>query len=442
MAKDPAVRPPDAAAFLAELEYVAARAYGKEWEERGRRALALLLIGAGIAGGEAGTATADTFLTRHRVPVIAVTAAVVVAATAVGTAIAVSGNPSPPHHGGNTIEVTTSASTKVASLQLSASALVAPTSQTIGCGANTPSFAFTGTITANQATTVVYHWALSDGTSSAARTLTFTQSGTQAVGPDTLTPPADKYAGSASIVITSPQSQSSNAAAFTLSCTAPNISLALSSSPPSPDNFLCGSTVPTFAITAGITSDQATQVTYHWVRSDGSATPPATISVGSGQTQNVTDTLTPPAATFTGSDTIDVTAPVAVSMSLPISVSCTPPSHVTNVTVSNVQLNVDSCTKAGAPGSFTVVVDASNTGPVTLSWAMSENSSSSPGSTVSSGSQMLSGSTSYTIMLSGSFGPTAVEGNCFTGTYYVADATATGTDNVPMSNFGSYLDGA
>jgi len=448
MAKDPAARPPDAGAFLVELEDVAA-AYGEDWEERGRSqlaervaALALLLVRTGVTGGTAETTTAVTFLSRHRVPVLAVTAAVVVAATAVGTAIAVAGKPTHGgHHRKNPIVVVappTKGAGHAAALQLSASAHVAPTAQTIGCGVGAPSFGFDGTITASSATTVTYHWALPDGTSSTARTLTFTGAGTQAVGPDTFTPPADRYSGSAAIVITSPQSKSSNRAAFTLSCTNPNISLTLSSSPPSPDNILCGTAVPTFTITAGITSGQATQVTYHWVRSDGSATSVATISVGAGQTEDVTDTLTPPAATYTGSDTIDITAPVAVSQSLPISVSCTA-SHVSSVTVSNVQLDLANCSKAGAPGSFTVVVDASNTGPVTLSWAMSENSSPSPGPPAGSGSQVLSGQTTYTVMLSGSFGPTNSGGYCFAGTDYVAQATATGTDNVPASNSSYYL---
>ncbi|WP_169947864.1 serine/threonine-protein kinase [Microbispora sp. H11081] len=42
MAKDPALRPSGAAAFVAELEEAAAAAYGPAWEERGRRRLAAL----------------------------------------------------------------------------------------------------------------------------------------------------------------------------------------------------------------------------------------------------------------------------------------------------------------------------------------------------------------------------------------------------------------
>ncbi|MDK1474302.1 serine/threonine-protein kinase [Streptomyces sp. 549] len=42
LAKDPAERPSDAAAFVAELDEVAERAYGPRWESRGRRRLAAL----------------------------------------------------------------------------------------------------------------------------------------------------------------------------------------------------------------------------------------------------------------------------------------------------------------------------------------------------------------------------------------------------------------
>ncbi|MEU6711606.1 protein kinase [Nonomuraea sp. NPDC046802] len=42
LAKDPGLRPASAEAFLAELEAVAAEAYGEDWEERGRRRLVAL----------------------------------------------------------------------------------------------------------------------------------------------------------------------------------------------------------------------------------------------------------------------------------------------------------------------------------------------------------------------------------------------------------------
>jgi serine/threonine-protein kinase len=71
MAKDPAARPANAADFTAELELTAARAYGQDWEARGRtqlaqRAIALLaaLLSGGTAtvGVGAGTAVTSTVL--------------------------------------------------------------------------------------------------------------------------------------------------------------------------------------------------------------------------------------------------------------------------------------------------------------------------------------------------------------------------------------------
>ncbi|MFL5910844.1 MAG: serine/threonine-protein kinase, partial [Gaiellaceae bacterium] len=73
MAKNPADRPPSAAAFLAELEDVALSAYGPGWEERGRvrlAALAALLASLFPTTGvlpTASTALAFTRLGRRRV---------------------------------------------------------------------------------------------------------------------------------------------------------------------------------------------------------------------------------------------------------------------------------------------------------------------------------------------------------------------------------------
>jgi serine/threonine-protein kinase len=64
MAKDPAERPADAEAFVAELEVIAGAAYGDDWEERGQRRLAALAAllplffpSAGPAGGQVDLAT-------------------------------------------------------------------------------------------------------------------------------------------------------------------------------------------------------------------------------------------------------------------------------------------------------------------------------------------------------------------------------------------------
>lgn len=70
MAKDPALRPADATAFLAELEEAATAGYGADWEEGGRRALAALaallplLLPRHDMGPGGTTAEAETVLSR------------------------------------------------------------------------------------------------------------------------------------------------------------------------------------------------------------------------------------------------------------------------------------------------------------------------------------------------------------------------------------------
>ncbi len=96
MAKDPAARPADATAFVAELEAVAVANYGEDWEERGRRrlaALVLLVLGAGAAAGGAAAGTAASTATASTVlghsPTTVAVAAVTVVAVAVGAVFAV-----------------------------------------------------------------------------------------------------------------------------------------------------------------------------------------------------------------------------------------------------------------------------------------------------------------------------------------------------------------
>jgi hypothetical protein len=225
-------------------------------------------------------------------------------------------------HGSPGIVVTPSPPTGLA-LTVGATAQVAPAKSTITCGGGRPAYVFSGSITTNEATPVSYHWALSNGTHTATRTLTFGAAGTRSVVSDSFTPPSDKFTGSAKIVVTSPIGTTSNTATFTLSCVNPELSVTLTSSPTSPASFTCGTTRPAFTITGAITASRATALTYHWVRSDGTTTGSQTVSIGAGQTGDVTDSWTPPADNFTGSDALDITAPISQTTSIPISLSCT-----------------------------------------------------------------------------------------------------------------------
>ena len=103
--------------------------------------------------------------------------------------------------------------------QVTATAAVTPTTRSVACGSAPPFFTFTGTITASKAEQVSYYWALSDGTTSGAATLTFAAPGTQAVPPFTVTPPADTGTEAAELVVTSPVPAVSNTATYTVACT-------------------------------------------------------------------------------------------------------------------------------------------------------------------------------------------------------------------------------
>ena len=101
LAKDPRDRPAHAVEFVAELNWVADRAYGEDWEERGRnelgkRAAALLLLLLGGIAGAAGGSFAATLLGgmgRKKKAVIAGAAVGIFAAIAVTTTtLALTGN--------------------------------------------------------------------------------------------------------------------------------------------------------------------------------------------------------------------------------------------------------------------------------------------------------------------------------------------------------------
>ncbi len=112
LAKDPAARPPDGTALVAELRAVAGQAYGPDWENRGRSALAaaaLLLAALWPSGGpgavQASSAVYRTRLGRrllHRhagAAKAAIAAGVVVAGAAVAAGAILArptGHPAPP----------------------------------------------------------------------------------------------------------------------------------------------------------------------------------------------------------------------------------------------------------------------------------------------------------------------------------------------------------
>jgi serine/threonine-protein kinase len=351
MAKDPADRPPDAAAFVFELESAAAAVAGPDWEERGRNQLAervaalLLLLGGGTAGGS-GTAAVTSWLGRHKAATMAAATAVVVT-TLVAGGIAIASSSGPQHQPppGNGITVVTQPA-------VGASPTVSPTA--------TPS--------------------------------------------------------------SSPSA-------------APVVTIALGSQPASPDGVTCGAAPPTFTVYGQITSSVTGQLSYSWIRSDGSQIGPQTVSVSAGQTVNVTDSVTAASDTYSGSDTLAVSSPVSMSRSIPITVTCAPPpSHVLSVTVSSPAPDkADNCGLVDT-ASFTITVMVSSTGPVTVTWYTSQNyPAKTPGPTVQSATKTYSGNTTYEIPPVGTPPIDASFGYVTCGTNFIVQVIATGSDGQSMT---------
>ncbi|MGH3261015.1 MAG: serine/threonine-protein kinase, partial [Trebonia sp.] len=98
MAKNPARRPSSAIAFVAEIEAMAAAAYGPDWEERGRRQLAdratalLALLGDRKPGSADASARRRGGRRRKALSVVVIAAAAVVVLAVAATAVTLSGS--------------------------------------------------------------------------------------------------------------------------------------------------------------------------------------------------------------------------------------------------------------------------------------------------------------------------------------------------------------
>jgi serine/threonine-protein kinase len=223
MAPDRADRPHSAVAFVSELEAVAPAVCGTGWEERGRGQLAAAVppaAGRGRravpAGGSPAAASGGRLPGRRRLLAGAATALVIAGVAAV---IAVSG----PHHqarlSGSPAQSATASGPAAlpGSPTLSAAASVSPASRSLtSCSAGAPAFVFTGTITDSRAGRVAYHWQLPSGRGPA-ETLSFAAAGTKTVS-TSYRPGDGSGSGAGRLVVTSPGTVASNAAAFTLVC--------------------------------------------------------------------------------------------------------------------------------------------------------------------------------------------------------------------------------
>jgi hypothetical protein len=208
---------------------------------------------------------------------------------------------------------------------ITATATVQPATRTASCVPAPPTFTADGAITAKKAETVSYYWAQSDGKNSAPATLVFARPGTLAARPLTIIPQRASGSGEVVLVVTSPVVAASGPATYTLSCTAaktrtgptgPITSAALSAtasvSPASQSLASCSAATPTFTFRGMITDSKAGTVGYHWQLPNGSG-PARTMSFSGPGTKTVTTSYTPGSDSASGSGTLVITSPGAVS---------------------------------------------------------------------------------------------------------------------------------
>ncbi|HEY5395532.1 MAG TPA: protein kinase [Trebonia sp.] len=281
LAKDPRDRPAHAVEFVAELNSVADRAYGEDWEERGgnelaKRAAALLLLLLGGIAGAAGGSFAATLLGgmgRKKKAVIAGAALGIFAAIAVTTTtLALTGN--------NTSGPPGTPATNRPADALATSPVTdgTPTSGS-ATGSPTASPSTTGSPTASPSAT-------------SPTTNPPTTSAPTTSAPTTAPPPPP--------VITA----AANAAAVSGTCPAE---------------------LPSITVPGTISSDRTTTVTYHWARSNSTSTGSTQVKVPAGGTVSVPDSVTAASNQWVITDTLVVTSPSAHSAAAKVSVQCNYP---------------------------------------------------------------------------------------------------------------------
>ena len=230
MAPVRADRPHSAIAFVSALEALAPAVCGADWEERGRGQLAAAVPVAASRGrrvvppdghrrrpGAFATAGRRRLLAGAAVGALVIAGIVAVATLSGSHHQARLSGSRPPAKAAPGPTASPGSPTLPASPSLSAVASVSPVSRSLTpCSAGGPAFVFTAAITDSHAGRVVYHWQLPSGPGPA-ETLSFAAAGTKTVS-TSYRPAGGSESGSGTLVVTSPGSVSSNAAAFTLAC--------------------------------------------------------------------------------------------------------------------------------------------------------------------------------------------------------------------------------
>jgi len=178
-------------------------------------------------------------------------------------------------------------------------------------------FTFSGTLSAAAPETVTYRWVYSLGRSGPVETVRFPNAGTKAVTGETVK--SEKAGGGwGELTVLSPVAQSSKQAAYQLLCGGRSVGgiTATATVTPATRTTSCATAPPGFTATGSIRASRAERVTYYWAQSDGVNSAPATLTFtkpGTRATEPLT--ITPPAASGSGTAVLVVTKPVATASS-------------------------------------------------------------------------------------------------------------------------------
>jgi len=376
MAKNPVDRPQTAIAFVAELEAVAADAYGADWEERGRSQLAeraaallpLLLLRGGTVGSS-GTSTAVTWLGNGRRRALSVAAIAVIAVLAMGTvatAVMISAR--------DRANLNSSSQVAAVTPTFTAQAAVTPPVSSSQCSTDS-TFTYSGTITATAPGSVSYQWLYSSGQPGPVQTVSFTTAGNLHIAGDRV---KTKTAGDgwAEIKLVSPAGKTSNKATYKLLCgnSVAGISATATVLLPATSNVTCGTTPPTLTAIGSVTAPKAEKVTYYWALSSGYDSPPATLTFTGASTMAAEPlTITPPGDSSSGEAVLVVTSPVNVASSpATYTLTCTAPVAKVSVVaaVSPASQTVTSCTAAAPTFTFSGTITDTVPGTVSYYWKL------------------------------------------------------------------------
>ena len=302
LAKDPAARPGSAMAFVSELEARAAAAYGPHWEDEGRRELAareaevMPLLAAGAGGSSARVSR----LARRKVIAFVSVAAVALVALLGGGAVVLFKNT------GNSSQIQLSgvdASSVGAQIALSSRAAVASK-----CATPT-TFTFTGSITDIQPGKVSYQWLYSSGQPGPVQTLNFTAAGQQTVKSGAVTTNVAGDGWAQLKVLLNPGTKTSDKANYSLTCSAANSDISVSSAikPVALNYASCSAPQPTITATGTITTKNPGEVTFYWEMSNGTKTTPVQLFFNAAGTQQANPLTFPAYVPSTVSVTLVVT---------------------------------------------------------------------------------------------------------------------------------------